>query len=199
MNMGQENQLMKHCWLQKQPAFRSILFWGLMSPSNAAFQLCKWSPFGQNLVKRHHHATTTCTALYHHYEHHVIWNPSNTVWIPLTSFLLSVQLTRLSLRRWTCKRDSCLCPRRVPWPLSRPYYHLLDVSAGLESQYPTDIMSVIEEKGGNCLLRVRSYDYEADLISRQIKGSQEVVKMVQVLQLLKTNSRNSLYLYPSHV
>lgn len=59
------------------------------------------------------------------------------------------------LRRWARKQDSCLCLQKVPWPLSRASYHLLDVSVGLESQNASDTVSAIEEKGGiwSCLFR----------------------------------------------
>lgn len=60
-----------------------------------------------------------------------------------------------NLRRWARKQGSCLGLQRVPWPLSRAYYHLLE-SARLESQFPSGTVSAIEEKGENWIFLLRA-------------------------------------------
>lgn len=78
-------------------------------------------------------ATTTICTVNRHHTRQVIWHLSSTTRISPLSSLLSTQTAHLRLRRWTHKQNSCPCLQRVPWPLSRAYYHLLDVSATLET------------------------------------------------------------------
>lgn len=80
------------------------------------------------------HAAAVLTVLSHQRTRRAIWHLSNTGRIPLWPPLFSCQLNSL----WEDERISrtaARAPHRAPWPLSRIYYHLLDVSVGLESHF----------------------------------------------------------------
>lgn len=112
----------------------SSSFWNIHpDPASPPY---KWSYLARKW-KDTRYATTAHTVLYCHRMRQVIWH----LFQPTTDLSLVLFVVNTpglaSQRRWTRKQDSCL--QRVPWPLSRAYYHVLDVSLGLESHsYPAE-------------------------------------------------------------